>query len=187
MISTPLCLYDCDLPLDASVCLVVSHADYAKDAPKPAVHVNAVGTAFTGRPDWFYRDDYPDSGLKAAGDQMWARTELEPHDVDVAEVYDSLTYFAFDAIEALGFCPRGEAGRFIEGGRRISLDGELPISTDGGNVSAGRLHGMRHMREAVIQLRHEAGTRQVPDAEVALVSHNGGPNTSCMLLTRGVR
>ncbi|MGH7823259.1 MAG: thiolase C-terminal domain-containing protein, partial [Candidatus Binatia bacterium] len=87
-------------------------------------------------------------------------------------------------LEALGFCGRGEAAPFVDGGKRIALGGELPLGTGGGQLSAGRLHGYGHLHEACMQLRGECGERQVEGAEVALVSAGGGPHGGCMLLTR---
>ena len=78
---------------------------------------------------------------------MWARTDLSPADVDVAQLYDGFTIEAVWWLEALGFCGAGEAGAFVEGGTRISLDGELPLNTWGGQLSGGRLHaGVRPHR-----------------------------------------
>ncbi|MGK3882502.1 lipid-transfer protein, partial [Enterococcus faecium] len=77
-------------------------------------------------------------------------------------------------IEAFGFCGIGEGGPFVEGGSRIALDGELPLNPHGGQLSAGRLHGYGFVHEAVVQLRGDAGQRQVPGAEVALVATGGG-------------
>jgi acetyl-CoA acetyltransferase len=88
-------------------------------------------------------------------------------------------------LEALGFCGRGEAGAFIEGGQRIALDGELPLATGGGQLSAGRLHGVGHVYEAVLQLRGQGELRQVPgDPRVAVVSMGGGPIAGAALLAR---
>ena len=74
---------------------------------------------------------------------MWSRTDLRPGDVDVAELYDGFCWLAMAWLEALGLCGHGESGPFIEGGKRIALDGELPLNTHGGQLSAGRLHGIR--------------------------------------------
>ncbi len=81
---------------------------------------------------------------------------------------------------------RASRGPFIEGGNRIALDGELPLNTHGGQLSAGRLHGFGFIHEACLQLRGEGGDRQVPgkDVEVAAVANGGGPIAGAMLLTR---
>ena len=184
-ISSPLCLYDCDAPCDGATALVVSHVDYAADAPHPACQVNAVGTALRGRPSWDQFDDMTTMAARDAGASLWERTELTPGDVDVAELYDGFSILAMVWLEALGFCGRGESGAFVEGGRRIALDGELPLNTAGGQLSGGRLHGFGLLHEACLQLRGEAGDRQVPgDPEVAAVANGGGPIAGAMLLTR---
>ncbi|MGH7855936.1 MAG: thiolase C-terminal domain-containing protein, partial [Candidatus Binatia bacterium] len=87
-------------------------------------------------------------------------------------------------LEVLGFCGRGEAAAFVDGGRRITFGGELPLNTGGGQLSAGRLHGYGHLHEACAQLQGTCGERQVKDAEVAVVSAGGGPFGGCLLLTR---
>jgi len=165
MISDPLCIYDCDVPVDGSVAVIVSRADIAT-----GVHLEAIGSA---------------SGWNACADMLWSRTDLKPSDVDVAQVYDGFTIYAVRWLEPLGLVPRNETGPFIEGGARIALDGELPLSTGGGQLSAGRLHGYGVLLEACLQLRGEGGARQVPnDPEVAIVSSGAELFTSCLLLTR---
>jgi len=186
MVSTPLCLYDCDAPCDGSTAVVVSHADYAKDAPRPACHVNAIGTALRGRPSWDQFDDMTTFSARDAAASMWERTEFRPQDVDVAELYDGFSILTMVWLEELGFCAKGESGKFVEGGKRIALDGELPLNTGGGQLSAGRLHGFGLLHEACLQLRGEGEARQVPGApQVAAVAAGGGPIAGCMLLTRG--
>ncbi|MGA2520116.1 MAG: thiolase family protein [Acidimicrobiales bacterium] len=186
MISTPLCLYDCDAPCDGSTAVVVSHADYAPDAPRPALHVNAIGTAIRGRPSWDQFDDMTTFSARDAAASMWARTDLRPADVDVAELYDGFSILTMVWLEELGLCGRGESGAFVEGGSRIALDGAVPLNTSGGQLSAGRLHGFGMLHEACVQLRGDGGPRQVPGSpEVAAVAAGGGPIAGCMLLTRG--
>jgi acetyl-CoA acetyltransferase len=187
MISSPLCLFDCDAPCDGSTAVVVSHVDYAADAPRPACHVNAVGTALWGRPSWDQFDDMTTMAARDAGASMWERTDLRPADVDVAELYDGFSILAMVWLEALGFCGRGESGPFVDGGTRIALDGELPLNTAGGQLSAGRLHGFGLIHEACVQLRGDGGARQIPGRhEVAAVANGGGPIAGSMLLTRGL-
>jgi acetyl-CoA acetyltransferase len=115
---------------------------------------------------------------------MWSRTDLKPSDVDTIQLYDGFSFLALAWIEALGFCAKGEGGPFIEGGARIARDGELPLNTSGGQLSAGRLHGFGHLHEAVHQVRGTAGERQVPGVEVAVAAAGGGPLAGCLLLTR---
>jgi acetyl-CoA acetyltransferase len=114
---------------------------------------------------------------------MWARTDLTAADVDVAELYDGFSILTLSWLEALGFCGEGEAGAFVEGGERIGLGGALPLNTYGGQLSAGRLHGFWLFHEAVLQLRGQAGRRQVPGAQVAVTSAGGGFRCGSILLT----
>jgi acetyl-CoA acetyltransferase len=185
MVSTPLCLFDCDAPCDGATAVIVSHADYAGDTPHPAAHVNAVGTALRGRPSWDQFDDMTSMAARDAAASMWERTELTPADVDVAQLYDGFSVLALVWLEALGFCGRGESGPFIEDGTTIARDGSLPLNTAGGQLSGGRLHGFGLLHEAVVQLRGEGGERQIPShPEVAAVANGGGPIAGSMLLTR---
>jgi acetyl-CoA acetyltransferase len=191
MISEPLTLYDCDVPADGCVAFVVSHRDFAADCRSTPVALEAVGTAMRGRPWWDQRDDLTTMMAHDAAAQLWSRTELRPSDVDTAHLYDGFSILTLLWIEALGFCGHGEGGPFVEGGTRIARDGELPLSPDGGQLSAARLHGYGHFREACLQLRGEAGDRQVAHKrsgtpEVALVAIGAGPTAGCLLLTRGV-
>ena len=192
MITTPLCLFDCDAPCDGATAVIVSHRDVAGDLDHPAIQINAVGTALRGRPSWDQFDDMTTMAARDAGASMWERTELKPADVDTAQLYDGFSILAVTWIEALGFCGRGESGPFIEGGVNIARDGLLPLNTAGGQLSGGRLHGFGLIHEACVQLRGEGGERQVERAggrppEVAAVANGGGPIAGTMLLTRGVR
>jgi acetyl-CoA acetyltransferase len=185
MITTPFCLFDCDVPVDGSTAVIVSAVDHTRNLDHPAARVEAVGTALRGRPSWDQWDDMTTMAARDAAAHMWSRTDLTPGDVDVAELYDGFSFLAMVWLEALGFCGRGEAGPFIEGGTRIALDGELPLNTHGGQLSAGRLHGFGFLHEAVVQLRGIGGDRQVGrDVEVAVVGNGGGPIAGCMLLTK---
>ncbi len=185
MITTPFRLFDCDAPVDGSTAVVVSHAKHARDVDHPVARVEAVGTALRGRPSWDQFDDMTTMAARDAGAHLWTRTDLTPADVDVAELYDGFSFLSMVWLEALGFCGKGESGPFVEGGARIALDGELPLNTHGGQLSAGRLHGFGFIHEACLQLRGEAGERQVQSGvEVAAVGNGGGPIAGAMLLTR---
>jgi acetyl-CoA acetyltransferase len=183
MISEPLGRLDCDLPVDGAVGLVLSSADTAEDCPHVPVRLEAVGSANHDTHGWEPRLDFPAMAAEDAAAQMWARTDLTPADVDVAELYDGFSILTLSWLEALGFCGEGEAGAFVDGGHRIGLGGQLPLNTYGGQLSAGRLHGFWLFHEAVLQLRGQAGRRQVPGAQVAVTSAGGGFRCGCILLT----
>ncbi|WP_375486835.1 thiolase family protein [uncultured Mycobacterium sp.] len=182
-VSLPFGLLDCDVPVDGSIAVVVSPARYARDCPHRPVAVEAIGGS-NGAGGWFHRDDYPKMASADAAAQMWSRTDLRPTDLNIAELYDGFTFLTFAWLEALGICADGESGPFVEGATRIARDGELPLNTYGGQLSAGRMHGYWVLHEACVQLRGDADQRQVPTRpEVAAVAVGGGPIAGCMLLT----
>ncbi len=186
MISTPFCLFDCDVPVDGATAVIVSSRDAAGDLRRPPIGVEAVGTALRGRPSWDQFDDLTTMASRDAGAMLWERTDLKPADVDVANLYDGFSFITMTWLEALGFCGKGESGPFIEGGKRIALDGEIPLNTNGGQLSGGRLHGYGFLHESCLQLWGEGGDRQVPgDPQVAVAAAGGGPLAGCLLLTRG--
>ena len=188
MISSPLCLFDCDLPCDGSTAFVISHVDTAPDARHVPIHINALGTSARGRPSWDQWEDLATFPGRSPAAQMWNRTELKVGDVDTAQLYDGFSMITVLWLEALGFCGTGEAGDFLGDGSRIALDGELPLNTSGGQLSAGRLHGLGFVHESVVQLRGDGGERQIPrQPEVAAVANGAGSTVGCLLLTRGIR
>jgi acetyl-CoA acetyltransferase/uncharacterized OB-fold protein len=183
-ITTPFGLYDCDVPCDASIAVIVSDASVAADLPKPAIRVEAVGTQITERISWDQDTVTHEPQVLGQSAHLWTRTSMRPDDVDLALVYDGFTFNAISWIEALGFCGIGEAKDWLDGGRRIALDGELPVNPHGGQLSEGRTHGFGFVYEAMAQLRHEAGERQVADARTAVVTSGGGTPSGVLLLQR---
>ena len=183
-ISSPFGLLDCDIPVDGSIAVVISHEDYAPDCPQAPVRIESIGGS-PGTGAWVDRPDYPKMASADAAAELWSRTDLTAADLDLAELYDGFTFLTFAWLEALGICGDGEAGPFVEGATRIALDGELPLNTYGGQLSAGRMHGYWVLHEACLQLRGQAGARQVANSpEVAVVAAGGGPIAGCLLLTR---
>ncbi|WP_197498573.1 thiolase C-terminal domain-containing protein [Mycobacterium scrofulaceum] len=182
-ITTPFGLYDCDVPCDGAIAVIVSAVDAARDLAKPPVLVEAVGTQIVERIDWDQSTLTHEPQVLGQAAHVWTRTSLRPADVDVAELYDGFTMNCLSWIEALGFCEIGEAKEFLDGGKNIARDGLLPLNTHGGQLSHGRTHGMGLVHEAITQLRGEAGDRQVADARVGVVS-SGGLTPSGVLLLR---
>ncbi|API59906.1 DitF protein [Tardibacter chloracetimidivorans] len=185
MISAPLCLYDCDVPIDGSTVLIISHRDTAPDLRSKAIRIEAACGTLIGRDSWDQQPDPTRFMASAAAERMWSRTDLKPNDVDVACLYDGFSFLTVLWIEALGYCGRGEALDFIAGGHRIAPDGELPLNPHGGQLSAGRTHGFGFVHEAVTQLRGGAGERQIGgDPSTAVITNGGGNIASALLLVR---
>lgn len=185
MISEPFCLFDCDVPIDFATAVVVSRADATSGLRRAPLRIDATSTTLRSRPSWYQFDDLTTMAMRDAGPVLWENTDLRPADVDVAQLYDGFSFIAMCWLEALGFCGKGESGPFIEGGRRIAIDGELPLNTYGGQLSSGRMHGWGYVPEACLQLWGECGKRQVPDdPKVAVVGSGGGVFAGAMLLVR---
>jgi acetyl-CoA acetyltransferase len=185
MIADPLVLFDCDYPVNASCAAILTTAERARDLPRPAVLVDALAYGTGARPDWLYADDFLFGGTVPCGTELWRRSSVTPGDVDVAELYDGFTHITISWIEALGLCGLGEFHDWVDGGRTIGPGGALPLNTYGGQLAAGRMHGLAFLLEAVLQLRGEGEDRQVPAAEVAVVANAHGPQCGAMVLTTG--
>ena len=182
IIASPFGLYDCDVPCDGAVAFVVSAAKTAVDLRQSPIWVEAVGTQLTERQSWDQGTITHQPNVFGPAAHMWSRTDLKPCDVDVAELYDGFTFNVVSWLEALGFCEIGETAAFVEGGHRIGRGGKLPLNTHGGHLSAGRTNGYGNIHEAILQLRGEAGSRQVGGASTAVISVGGGIPADCMLL-----
>ncbi len=181
MISSPLCLYDCDRYSDCSTVIIVSAGDALDEVKCTPIRI-AASAGSVDRPSWD-QVDWP--AAYETGADLWRLTDYRPKDVDTVQFYDGFAFLPINWLEGLGFCERGEGHRFIEGGTRIALDGELPMNTHGGQLGAGRLHGFGFAHEAVTQLRGLGGARQIAgDPKVAVATSGGGPMAAALLLTK---
>ncbi len=165
IVADPLCLYDCDVPIQGCAAWVLTSADRAKEAPNHPAYIAGYaqgvgGTAFQQIGGAL--EEYQAVG-KSIGNRLWEGTGLAPKDIATANVYDGYSYFVYVYLEALGFCKEGEAFEFMQDGR-TALGGQLPLNTSGGNLGEGRLHGSPQISEAVLQAMGRAGKRQVKDA-----------------------
>jgi len=180
-LAEPLRKLDCCLVSDGAAAVLVTTEERAADLCHRAIrilgHAQAHSLSTYASPDHFDTLPAARCGPKALG-----RAGLTPVDVDVALLYDCFTIVVLLQLEDYGFCKKGESGPFVEGGR-IGPGGSLPVNPSGGLLAEGYGSGMLHVIEAVRQLRGETGERQVPDAEVALVSGHGlGMNTHATLV-----
>jgi acetyl-CoA acetyltransferase len=185
LIVEPLHLLDCCIISDGGAAIIVTTPERAADARKPAVALWGMGQGHTletlGAKDWWYLPHQTDCVSRA-----YRMAGVGPRDISVAQLYDNFTIAVLFWLEHAGFVGVGESGPFVEGGERIGLGGELPVNTAGGNLSESYMQGWLHIVEGVRQVRGEAGDRQVPNAELCLVTGRGMTlNTaSCLVLGR---
>jgi acetyl-CoA acetyltransferase len=175
MIADPLHLLDCSLVSDGGAAFIMTSAERVRDFKQKPVYLLGVGEGHSHE-HVTQALNLTASAAKEAGHRAYAMAGLGPKDIDVAELYDCFTPVVIIELEDLGFCPKGEGGRFVEGAR-IELGGELPVNTHGGLLShchPGHPGSMFSITEAVRQLRGECGPRQVEGAKVALVHGQGG-------------
>jgi acetyl-CoA acetyltransferase len=175
MLSDPICRFDCDIPVDGVAAFVLTSTERARDLPHRPVHVTgfASGVPVTRRlPLHWPLDDIMEVGA-ATAQRLWESAGIGPSDVDLPQVYDGFSPFVWFWLEALGFCPVGEAHRFIQDGN-IDSDrpGALPVLSGGGAIGNGRMHGIPQMLECYLQLAGRAGDRQREQASVALACHS---------------
>ncbi len=173
-IAEPLCLFDCDVPVDGCVALILTSAERARDLKHPPAYLAGYGQNTARRRTLLHYalDDYMACGRSLAR-KLWDSTGLRPTDMDAAELYDGFNPSTLYWLEAAGFCKEGEGGSFVQDGR-IAIEGELPVNTFGGSLSEGRMHGMGHIAEAVRQVTGRAERRQIAGAE-AVCAIDGSP------------
>ena len=172
--ASPLHKLDCCLVTDGAGAIVMTSAERARTLRKPPALVLGTGTCHTHA----MISEMPDlttTGAAVSGPLAFRQAGLVPSDVDVVQLYDSFTITVLLLLEDLGFCPKGEGGRFAAEGS-LAPGGALPANTTGGGLAYTHpgMFGIFLLVEAVRQLRGECGPRQVPGAEVALAHGSGG-------------
>jgi acetyl-CoA acetyltransferase len=174
MVSYPFTVRDICLVTDGGGAIILTLAERARSLRKPPVYVLGCGQAIT-HASISSMPDLTVTGALESGRQAYAMAGLAAQDIDVVELYDAFTINTILFLEDLGFCPKGEGGSFVDGGR-IAPGGELPVNTNGGGLSYCHpgMYGLFLLIEAVRQLRGECGARQVPGAETAIAHGNGG-------------
>jgi acetyl-CoA C-acetyltransferase len=176
MIATPLHRMDCCVVTDGGGALIVTSPEIAKELKRPKVKVIGAGEApkgtYGGKVDLTY------SGAAWSGPKAFAEAGVKPSDIKYVSIYDSFTITVLMQIEDLGFCKKGEGGKFVADGNLLSGVGKLPFNTDGGglcNNHPTNRGGITKVIEAVRQLRGEAHPKvQVRNCDLALAHGTGG-------------
>lgn len=173
-ISHPLTVRDCCLVTDGGGAIVMTSAERARSLRKPPVYVLGSGES-TSHLSISNLVDLTTTAASISGAKAYAMAGVSPKDIDVRELYDAFTLTTLLFLEDLGFCPKGEGGRFVADGK-LRPGGGLPTNTNGGGLSYCHpgMYGLFLLIEATRQLRGESGARQVPGCEVALAHGNGG-------------
>ncbi|MBA3055237.1 MAG: thiolase [Sphingomonadales bacterium] len=185
IVSSPLSVLDCCLVVDGAAAIVMTRADRAKDTRgKPAYLLG--GAAEVWHSEIASMPDLTVTAASASGPRAFGMAGYGPADMDTVQLYDAFTINTILFLEDLGFCPKGEGGRFVEGGR-LAPGGDLAVNTNGGGLSYCHpgMYGLLAIVEAVRQLRGECDVRQVKDANLALAHGNGGTLSSQATLVLG--
>jgi len=176
MVADPLRLFDCSPITDGAAAVVVAPLETAKKYTDTPIKVLATAQASDTIALHDRRDISTLDATVAAGNRAFKMAGLERKDIDFVEVHDCFTIAEICAIEDLGFCKKGEAGRLTAEGY-TALDGNLPVNTSGGLKACGHpvgATGIKQVYEAVLQLRGDAGKRQVAGAEIGMTQNVGG-------------
>ncbi|MGW7465863.1 thiolase C-terminal domain-containing protein [Streptomyces xantholiticus] len=192
LIADPFTKLHCCIRSDGGCAVLLTAAEYVPDTARAPVWILGTGehVSHTTMSEW---DDFTLSPAAVSGRLAFERAGVRPHEIDVAQIYDAFTYMTLVTLEDLGFCAKGEGGSFVEKGRLLR-DGELPVNTDGGGLSACHpgMRGLFLLVEAVRQLRGDAGGHQVRGAggrlpELAIASGTGGwfCSSATVVLGRG--
>jgi acetyl-CoA acetyltransferase len=178
MVREPLCLLDMDIPVDGGDAFVLTSAERAADLPHTPVLIHAACAGICASPDEDQIPGLDHHGQHVVIDFLKARSDLWIDDIDLYYPYDGFTMITVSWFENTGWCGPGEAEDFLVANwsadeSRILIDGRIPVNTHGGALSEGGTQGSGHFREAVVQLRGDAGARQVPWAKSALLTPGG--------------
>lgn len=156
----PLHLYDYCLINDGGVCLILTSAERAESLKQQPVYVKGIGQAATLVNSSYTPDDFWYESLKHCADQVYEDSGLSQQDIDGLMIYDNFSPTVLFTLEGFGFCPQGEAAKWVQGGR-LKLGGDYPTNTSGGHLSESYMQGWGLQVEAVRQLRGQCNERQI--------------------------
>lgn len=177
MVRDPLSVYDMDIPIDGSDAFVVTTAERARDLAHQPVLIHAATLGHTDYGSEEQLRDFDHSGQVVVAERLWAKSDLVLDDIDLYYPYEGFSNIVLTWLENVGYCGRGEGGAFVadhwnEAEQRILINGR-PVNTHGGSLSEGGTQGAGHLYEACLQLRGDAGGRQVDDVNNVLVTPGG--------------
>ena len=164
MITDPLCRFDCDMPVCGAAAFVLTRGDAIPSAARQAAWIK-------GSSSW----QRPEAVFEAAA--------ISPDDITCAQLYDGFSPMLYEFLERFSFCEPDTAWRFVREGH-AEPNGRLAVNSFGGSLGEGRLHGMGHVREGILQVSGNAGARQLSRADHCLVQVGPFDSSSCLILGR---
>ena len=181
-LADPLRLFDSCLISDGGAAYITTSTERARDLKQPPAVVLGVGEGYSATgTHWAQQRAFTSTPQVFSAPGAFAMAGLAPADVDVLTVYDPFTVVSMMQIEDMGFCPKGEAGAFVEGDTLFHDRGRLPFNTHGGLLSHAYVLGIAHVVECVKQVRGTADA-QVPGCEVAVYGGYTGHMASTLVL-----
>ena len=178
MVREPLCLLDMDFPVDGADAFVLTTTERARDLPRRPVTIHAATNGIVANCQEDQTEGLHHHGQHVVLEELRAKSDIWIPDIDVYFPYDGFSFITLSWIENTGWCKPGEGLDFIrqhwdEAGHRMMIDGRIPVNPHGGGLSEGGTQGSGHIREAVVQLRGDAGERQVEGAKTAFLTPGG--------------
>jgi acetyl-CoA acetyltransferase len=171
LITYPLRMWDCEIPVDGAGAVIMTTEDRARDTPHPGGYIAGYALSNDNVDD---APNFNTSGLETCYEKnalmakaLWEGSGFGPEDIDLIHVYDGFAPMVWNWLETFGFCGAGEAWQWATP-ERIARSGSHPVNPSGGSLGEGRLHGMAHISETARQMMGTAGPRQLPNVDVAL-------------------
>ena len=183
MVAEPLRLFDCSPITDGAAAVIVAPLDRAREFTDTPIKVLATTQASDSISLHDRRDISTLDATVAAGQRAFRMAKLSHKDINMVEVHDCFSIAEICAIEDLGFCKKGAAGKFTADGE-TSLGGKIPVNTSGGLKACGHpvgATGIKQVCEIVLQLRNEAGRRQIDGAKIGMTHNVGGTGATAVV------
>jgi acetyl-CoA acetyltransferase len=169
----PYHLLDMCLVSDGAVAFVLTTAENAKNSKKPPVYVEGLGFGEAMNELWWQKRNYTELAVKTAKDAAFSQADIKLKDVNFAQLYDCFTTEVVLQLEGYGWAEKGKGGKFASEGH-LGPGGDIPVNTSGGLLSAYHYGDLTGLSEAVLQLRGEAGQRQLSSPKIGIVTGHGG-------------
>jgi acetyl-CoA C-acetyltransferase len=184
-VADPLRFYDVCPVSDGGACVILATAEVMKKLDKPMIRLAGIGQATDTHAVHERKDPTELLAVRAAAKQSFTMAGIKPEDVDVAELHDAFTILEIAESEEVGFFSRGEGHIALEKGE-TQIGGRIPINPSGGLKAKGHpvgATGVGQAHEIVLQLRGDAGKRQVKNAKIGFTCNFGGFGNNVVCLT----